>query len=74
MRVLSGASLISASVALLFGGCATPSSVAPLSIPLAYKTMATPGDISTLAQCAAISDVQVTDARADKAVGRRFDD
>ena len=52
--------------------CTTPSSVKPLSIPLAYKTMATPGDFSTLPPCAAVSDVQVIDVRADKAIGRRF--
>ena len=52
--------------------CTTPSSVKPLSIPLAYKTIATPGDFSTLAQCASVADVQVTDGRADKAIGRRF--
>ena len=69
MRVLS----IALAAAILFQtGCVTPSSVTPLSIPLVYKTMATPGDFSTLAPCAAISGVQVTDARTDKAIGRRF--
>jgi hypothetical protein len=73
MRVLSGVILSVVCLVFLFeGGCATPSSVTPLSIPLVYKTVATPGDFSTLATCASISDVQVIDARADKAIGRRF--
>lgn len=73
MRVLSIALPAVVSFAFLVQtGCVTPSSVAPLSVPLVYKTMATPGDFSTLSSCAAISDVQVIDARSDKAIGRRF--
>ncbi len=61
-------------VALLLAACATPTSVQPLSIPLVYKTMAEPGDFSTLPQCAAVSEVQVIDGRSDKSLGKRFID
>jgi hypothetical protein len=53
-------------------GCSTPSSVAPISFPLAYKTMASPGDFPTLPPCATLADVQVTDVRADRSIGKRF--
>lgn len=59
-------------VLVLVPGCATPTSVVPLTIPLAYKTVAEPGDFPTLPPCAAISEVEVTDMRADKSLGRRF--
>ncbi|HEY1768720.1 MAG TPA: YajG family lipoprotein [Chthoniobacterales bacterium] len=64
--------LFAAVVASILAGCATPSSVAPLSVPLSYKTMAEPGDFSTLPPCAAISEVQVVDARSDKTIGKRY--
>ena len=53
-------------------GCSTPSSVAPLSIPLQYKTMISPGEFAALPACAAISKVQVEDTRDEKAIGKRF--
>jgi hypothetical protein len=57
---------------LLTCACRTPSSVAPLSVPLKYKTMASPAEIASLPACAAISRVDVEDARDDKAIGKRF--
>ncbi len=53
-------------------GCSTPSSVAPVSFPLEYRTKASPGEFPALASCAAVSDVRVTDARTDKTIGKRF--
>ena len=53
--------------------CSTPSTVAPISVPLAYKTMASPGEYPHLTGgCAAVSDVRVIDNRSDKALGKRF--
>jgi|SRR5581483_9606460 len=52
--------------------CSTPSSVAPVSVPLAYKMMAAPGEFPTAASCAAVSDVRVIDNRSDKNLGKRF--
>src|SRR6266851_4140015 len=59
-------------IALLLASCSTPSSVAPVSFPLDYKTKASPGEFPALASCAAVSDVRVTDARTDKTIGKRF--
>jgi hypothetical protein len=52
--------------------CSSPSTVAPISVPLHYKMMSSPGEFPTLPSCAAVSDVRVTDARTDKALGKRF--
>jgi hypothetical protein len=65
------------SLALVFlslVGCTTPSTLGPLSVPLAYKTMAEPGDFATLPACAAISKIQVFDNRPDRTIGKRFID
>ncbi len=51
--------------------CSTPTTVAPLSVPLQYKTMASPGDFGTLPSCAAISRVQVSDRRSEPEIGKR---
>src|SRR5689334_2099955 len=59
-------------VAVIAIACSTPSSVAPVSVPLAYKTMAAPGEFPSLAGCAAVSDVRVVDQRSDKTLGKRF--
>src|SRR5581483_6169217 len=50
----------------------TPSSVAPLSVPLQYKTMASPGEFPTLPACAGVADVHVRDVRSDTTLGKRF--
>ena len=52
--------------------CSTPSSVAPLSVPLTYKSMLNPAELATLPACAALSKVEVTDARGDKTLGTRY--
>lgn len=57
---------------LLAFACRTPSSVAPLTVPLKYKTMASPAEITSLPACAAVSRVDVEDIRDDKAIGKRF--
>ena len=57
---------------LLAAACRTPSSVAPLSVPLKYKMMVSPAEVPSLPACAAISRVNVDDARDDKAIGKRF--
>ena len=57
---------------LLASACRTPSSVDPLTVPLKYKTMASPAEIPSLLSCAAVSRVDVEDVRDDKAIGKRF--
>jgi hypothetical protein len=57
---------------LLAAACRTPSSVAPLSVPLKYKMMASPAEVPSLPACAAISRVNVEDTRDDKAIGKRY--
>ncbi|MDQ6800868.1 MAG: hypothetical protein M3041_08530 [Acidobacteriota bacterium] len=52
--------------------CSSPSTVAPVSVPLHYKMQAKAGEFPTVDSCSAISDVRVTDARTDKAIGRRY--
>lgn len=59
-------------VAFVIVACSTPSSVPPLTIPLQYKTMASPAEFPTLPACAAFSKVDVRDAREEKALGKRF--
>src|SRR5258706_2884092 len=63
--------VITASI-LLAAASRTPSSVAPLSVPLKYKMMASPAEVPSLPACAAVSRVDVVDARDDKAIGKRF--
>jgi len=57
---------------LLLLACSSPSSVAPISVPLSYKTMLSPGELPTVPQCAALSGLDVEDARGDKIIGKRF--
>ncbi len=52
--------------------CSTPSSVTPVSVPLQYKTMASPGEFTALPACAAISRVDVVDKRTEPNLGKRF--
>src|SRR5262249_19864966 len=53
--------------------CVSPMGVEPVSVPLQYKTMAGAADFPALDPCAAVSDVSVTDVRADAhALGQRF--
>jgi uncharacterized lipoprotein YajG len=57
---------------LLLACCRAPSSVAPLTVPLQYKAMLTPGEIPTAPQCAALSKIEVQDARDEKNIGKRY--
>jgi uncharacterized lipoprotein YajG len=57
---------------VLLAACSTPSTVAPLAVPLQYKTMAHPAEFPSLQSCSAVSKVEVDDARDDKALGKRF--
>jgi uncharacterized lipoprotein YajG len=56
----------------ILAACSTPSTVSPLSIPLQYKTMATVAEFPTLQTCAALSKVEVVDARDEKNLGKRY--
>jgi len=57
---------------LLLACCRAPSSVVPMTIPLQYKAMLTPGEVPTLPQCAAVSKIEVQDARDEKNLGKRY--
>ena len=59
-------------LAIVAAACSTPSTVAPLSVPLTYKSMINPAELATLPPCAALSKVEVTDARSEKNIGTRF--
>ena len=59
-------------VVLLVGACSSPSTVAPLSVPLQYKMQAKAAEFPVVDSCAAISDLRVTDARSDKTIGKRY--
>jgi hypothetical protein len=59
-------------IALAVAACSSPSSVPPLTIPLQYKTMASPAEFPTLPACAALSKSSVRDARDEKAIGKRY--
>ena len=52
--------------------CISPIAVEPMKIPLDYKTMADADEYDRLSDCAALSDLRVTDARVDKALGKRY--
>jgi len=52
--------------------CISPIAVEPISIPLHYQTMADPDEYDRVGECAALSDIRVTDARTDKTIGKRF--
>ena len=52
--------------------CSSPSTVAPVSVPLQYKMQAKAVEFPVVDSCASISDVSVTDARTDKTIGKRY--
>ena len=56
---------------ILLAACSTPSSVGPVSVPLKYKLMASAGEFAPT-PCAGVSNVRVTDSRAEKNIGTRF--
>jgi uncharacterized lipoprotein YajG len=57
---------------VLIASCSTPSSVSPMSVPLTYKAMLTPGELPALPACASVSAVEVEDGRDEKALGKRY--
>ena len=58
---------------LLIAGCtAIPTSLNPVAVPLQYKMMASPGEFPAVPACAAFSGIQVSDARLDKTIGKRY--
>ena len=65
-------SFIAIAIVVVIVACRTPSSVAPLSIPLQYKTMANPAEFPAPPACAALSKIDVRDARDEKALGKRY--
>jgi hypothetical protein len=67
MRLISGVSIL----ALVFFACA-PSTVNPVTVPLQYKTMASPGEFPSAQTCGSVSRVEVTDARTNKTLGSRY--
>jgi hypothetical protein len=58
---------------LAIAGCtAIPTSLDPLAVPLQYKMMANAGEFPSAPQCAAISAIQVNDARTTPLLGKRY--
>ena len=58
---------------LLFAaGCISPMRVEPISVPLQYKSMADSDEYDRLSECAALSDIHVTDNRTEKLLGKRY--
>jgi len=56
---------------ILLTACRAPNSVGPVSVPLKYKLMASAGEFAAT-PCAGVSNVRVSDSRADKKLGTRF--
>jgi uncharacterized lipoprotein YajG len=57
---------------LLIAACRAPSSVTPMTVPLQYKAMLTPGEVPAVPQCAALSKIEVQDTRDEKNIGKRY--
>ena len=58
---------------LLFAtACISPMAVEPMKIPLEYKSMADADEYDRMSDCAAVSDIRVTDMRTDKTLGKRY--
>src|SRR5438067_5571558 len=55
---------------ILFACSSGPMS--PVSVPLAYKTMAAPAEFPGAQPCAAVSGVDVRDARSEQNLGKRY--
>lgn len=69
----SGSLFAVATMLLAIAGCtAIPTSLNPLAVTLQYKTMANAGEFPSLPQCAAISAIQVNDARTTPVIGKRY--
>ena len=63
---------ILATLVLIAGCTAIPTSLEPVSVPLYYQTMASAGEFPSFPSCAGFSAIQVTDGRLDKNIGKRF--
>ena len=61
---------LATTLSLLTLACA-PSTVNPVTVPLQYKTVATPAEYPASQSCAAISRVDVTDKRGSQTLGSR---
>ena len=58
---------------LIIGACTTiPTSLSPIAVSLQYKTMVNRGEFPPLPQCASISNVQATDSRSERVIGKRY--
>jgi hypothetical protein len=69
----SGSLFAAITIFFVVAGCtAIPTSLNPLAIPLQYKTMADAGEFPTMPPCAAISAIQVVDARTMPLIGKRY--
>src|SRR5690349_8358331 len=69
----SSGSLFLAMILLAVAGCTTiPASLNPLSVPLRYNTMANAGEFPSMPPCAAISAIQLNDARTSPVIGKRY--
>lgn len=65
--------LVCLAAAVLVAGCtAIPTSLTPTAIPLEYHMIASPGEFPNVPACAALSGIQITDARVDKSIGKRY--
>jgi hypothetical protein len=65
--------LICLALLIFVAGCtAIPTSLNPTAIPLQYQMVASPGEFPNVPACAALSGVQVSDARLDKTIGKRY--
>jgi hypothetical protein len=55
---------------VLFACSSAP--MGPMSVPMSYKTMASPAEFPSAQSCAAISRIDVRDNRSDKTLGKRY--
>src|SRR5437660_7240911 len=60
---------IVASIALV--ACSS-APMAPVSVPLSYKTMASPAEFPSAQSCSAVSRIDVRDNRSAKTLGERY--
>jgi hypothetical protein len=47
-------------------------SMGPVSVPMSYKTMASPAEFPSVQSCAAVSRIDVRDNRSDQTLGKRY--
>ena len=52
--------------------CISPMAVESMKVPLQYKSMSESDDYGRFSDCAAVSDIRITDMRTDKTLGQRF--